>query len=74
MSTIVLIVAYFFNIIDLIFTTHWVRLYGIGNEANPIGRWLYANNIAGFVKIVVLGILFSVLGYYISLRKIEKVI
>ena len=65
MSTIILMIAYLLNIIDLIFTTHWVKLYGIGIEANPIGRWLYTNNIAGFVKIFVVGCVFAVLAHFL---------
>ena len=66
MSTIILTVAYFFNIIDYLFTTHWVNKFGIEIEANPLGRWLYDNNIAGFVKILVVGGLFILLGYLIK--------
>lgn len=65
MTTVILTVAYLLNIIDLMFTTYWVRLYGVDIEANPIGRWLYANNLAGFVKIFVVGCLFAVLGYFL---------
>ena len=61
MSTIILTIAYFFNIIDLIFTTHWVNKFGIDIEANPIGRWLYEKNMAWVFKIIIVGILLLIL-------------
>ena len=61
MSTIILTIAYFFNIIDLIFTTHWVNKFGIGIEFNPFGRWLYEKNMAWVFKIIIVGILLLIL-------------
>lgn len=60
-----IIIAYILNIIDYIFTTHWVRKFGIKIEANPIGRWMFENNIAWVFKIIIVGGLFAVLGYLI---------
>lgn len=61
MTTIVLAMAYVFNLIDLAFTTHWVNKFGIEIEFNPFGRWLYENNIAWIFKIIIVGILFFIL-------------
>lgn len=67
-SIICLIIAYILNIIDYIFTAHWVRLCGIGIETNPIGRWMFENNVAWVFKILIVGVIFAVLGYFIHRR------
>ena len=61
-----LIIAYLLNIADYLFTADLVRKFGVEIEANPIGRWLFENNIAGLFKIVVVGAMFVVLGYFIK--------
>ena len=61
-----LFVAYALNIIDYLFTSHWVNLYGINIEGNPLGRWMYENDIAGIVKIFIVGGLLAVMGYFIN--------
>lgn len=66
MDNIVLAIAYALNIIDYLFTRHWVNLYGISVEGNPFGRWLFENNLAGAFKIFVVGALFAVLGYLLN--------
>lgn len=55
------IIAYLLNIIDYIFTDHWVRKFGIKIEANPIGRWLYETGAVYAVKVVGVGLLLLVL-------------
>lgn len=50
-----LLITYILNLVDLVFTTIWVKKYGIEIEANPIGRWLYEKNAAVFVKVGVVG-------------------
>lgn len=60
-----LFIAYLLNIIDYIFTSHWVDLYGINIEGNPFGRWLYENDLVGVFKIFIVGVFFAVLGYFI---------
>ena len=42
-----------------------MRKFGIGAEANPIGRWMFENNVAGVFKIFIVGGLFALLGYLI---------
>ena len=61
-----LFVAYLLNIIDYIFTAHWVRKFGIEIETNPICRWMFENNVAWVFKIFVVGLLFALLGYFIK--------
>lgn len=61
-----LITAYLLNIIDYIFTAYWVHKFGIEIEANPIGRWLFENNVAWVYKIFIVGGLFALLGYFIK--------
>lgn len=61
-----LITAYALNIIDYIFTAYWVHKFGIEIEANPIGRWMFENNITWVVKIFIVGGAFAVLGYFIK--------
>lgn len=58
-----LLLAYTLNIIDYLFTSHWVNLYGLSAEGNPFGRWLFENNVAGIVKIFIVGGVFLLLGY-----------
>ena len=58
-----LLIAYLLNIIDYLFTSYWVNLYGISIEGNPLGRWLFENNLAGIVKIFIVGGVFLLLGY-----------
>lgn len=66
MRYIPLILAYALNIIDYLFTRHWVKLYGLDIEGNPIGRWMFENDSAGVVKIFVVGVAFLVLGCLIG--------
>ena len=63
-----LLTAYALNIIDYLFTSHWVNLYGISIEGNPLGRWMYENDIAGIVKIFIVGGLLAVMGICIRLK------
>ena len=63
-----LLIAYILNIIDYLFTAHWVRLYGIDIERNPLGRWMFSHNIAWVFKILIVGIFFAVLGICIHIR------
>jgi hypothetical protein len=56
-----LFIAYLLNIIDYLFTSYWVRLYGIDIEANPIGRWMFENGVAGIYKTIIVGVLFLIL-------------
>jgi len=53
---------YLLNIFDYLCTMFWVNKYGIEIEANPISRFFIQNNLLGFVKIVIVGILL----YYIE--------
>lgn len=62
----VLLIAYLLNVVDYLFTAHWVRLYGLDVEANPIGRWMFENHVAGAVKILAVGVLFAVFGCFIK--------
>ena len=57
----ILFIAYVLNVIDYFFTKHWVSLYGYNVEGNPISLWLFNNGLAGVVKIIGMGILFSIL-------------
>lgn len=61
-----LLIAYALNIIDYLFTRHWVNLYGIDIEGNPIGRWLFENNLAFSCKFILVPILLALLGVCIA--------
>ncbi len=63
---LLLTISYFLNVADYLFTTLWVRLYGIDAEANPFGRWMIQNGMVGFVKIVVMAGLFLLLGILVK--------
>lgn len=69
--TILLIVTYILNIIDLLFTNYWVKLYGIGIELNPIGVWLYNIGITQFAKTIFVGILLLFVWYNAELKNNE---
>lgn len=56
-----LLFAYILNVIDYFFTVYWVDNYGLDIESNPLGRWIFENDLAGFVKIVLVGALFLIL-------------
>lgn len=64
-----IIIAYILNLADLAFTTYWVNKFGLGIEANPIGRWLYQTGMVYPVKIVGMAILFWIL--YTAIKKID---
>ena len=55
------VITYLLNLFDLLCTLHWVNLYGIGIEANPIGRWLISTNLAIPVKTIGIGACFIAL-------------
>lgn len=63
-----LLIAYLLNIIDYLFTRHWVNLYGLSAEGNPFGRWLFENNLVGVVKFFGVGGLLAVMGVCIHLK------
>lgn len=65
---ICLITAYLLNVLDYFITAHWVRKFGLDIELNPLGRWLFENNVAWVVKILLMGGLFALLGYCITRR------
>lgn len=56
-----LVIAYILNIIDYLFTAHWVNKFGIDIETNPLGRWMLENNVAWVFKIFVVGGLYILL-------------
>ena len=51
------LLTYLLNLFDLICTNYWISLYGLSVEGNPIGRWLYENNLAVQVKVFMVGTL-----------------
>lgn len=61
-----LITSYILNIIDYIFTAYWVHKFGIEMESNPIGRWLFDNNIVWVYKIIIIGALFALIAFFIK--------
>ena len=63
-----LLLAYLFNVTDYFFTEYWVTQYGLDAEFNPIGRWMFATGLAGFIKIFVVGGLFALLGHLVKRR------
>lgn len=66
----ILFITYLLNLFDLFMSRLYVNRYGISVEGNPIGRWLFTNNIAWVVKIFGVGSLLTVLG--ICIRKRPK--
>lgn len=72
MTNMTLFIAYILNIIDYLFTSHWVDLYGISVEGNPLGRWMLENNVAWVFKILIVGGIFALLGYFIKQKPKAK--
>lgn len=60
-----LIISYVLNVIDYLFTAHWIRIYGLEIEANPIARWMFEHDIAGVIKIGAIGIIYAIMGYIV---------
>lgn len=69
-TIIFLVVTYILNLFDLLMTNRLVYLYGIGIEGNPLGVWMFANDVAWIVKIFIVGILLAAIG--ICIRKKPK--
>lgn len=61
-----LLIAYALNVLDYFITAYWVSLYGAEIEANPFMRWAFENDIAWAVKILAVGGLFGLIGYFIK--------
>lgn len=66
-----LLITYILNIIDYIFTSYWVKTFGIEAELNPIGQWMYENNLTWFFKIVVIGAMLALIRY--SIKKCPRI-
>ena len=59
-----ILLTYILNIIDYASTLYWVRSYGLDTELNPIGRWMFEQNVAWLFKIVIIGVLLGAVGWY----------
>ena len=68
-AIILLIIVYALNIIDYIETLYVINRFGIGVEVNPIGRFLFENNLAWAVKIIVMPIILALMGFLIKIDK-----
>ena len=64
----IILITYLLNVYDLVMTTLWINRYGLSIECNPIGRWLFAHNVAWVVKIFVVGALLALMGVCIRKR------
>jgi hypothetical protein len=64
----ILLITYILNLFDLFMTNHWVSLYGISIEGNPLGRWMFENGVAWVFKIFVVGGLLALLGVCIRIK------
>ena len=64
----ILIITYILNVIDYIFTSHWINLFGLSAEANPIGRWMFEHNVVWVFKIFVVGFFLALIGVLIKNR------
>lgn len=63
-------VSYFLNLFDLLMTYRWYTLYGLSVEANPIGRWLIATNLA--IPVKVFGIGACLIALYVCIKRQPK--
>lgn len=63
-----LFIAYLLNIIDYLFSAHWVNLYGVSIEGNPWGRWLLQNKAAFGFKFFFVGAFLAVMGACIRIN------
>jgi hypothetical protein len=64
----ILLLTYLLNLFDLAMTNRLVKLYGIGIEGNPLGRWMIESNLSWVVKIFAVGGLLAVMGVCIRKR------
>lgn len=62
-----------FNTLDMIFTLFLVSLFGLGIEANPIGRVILSNPILLFISKIVVVNLFLLLLYKFRDYKLARV-
>ena len=60
-----LLAVYVLNLFDVFVTAFWVELFGLGIEANPIARWMFATNCAYAFKVFGIGILLYFLNKYL---------
>ena len=60
-----LLAIYVLNLFDVFVTAFWVELFGLGIEANPIARWMFATNCAYAFKVFGIGILLYFLNKYL---------
>lgn len=65
-TNIILLIVYILNVIDYFFTTYWVQMFGVEAELNPIGQWMFENNITWFFKLIVVGGVIALIGYLIK--------
>lgn len=61
-----LIIAYLLNIFDLVMTNALVARFGLDIEVNPIMRWARGNDLATFIKTVIVGLALAALHWAIK--------
>lgn len=66
MVIVLLNAIYALNIIDYLQTVHAIRFFGLGVEANPIGRLLFEHNCAWIAKFIGVPILLIILAFIIK--------
>lgn len=67
------IITFIFNLLDLFFTRHWVKKFGLDIESNPLGRWFLESDLRQAIfKIILPAVALTIL-YVFRDRKIAKI-
>ena len=62
---ILLITIFILNIVDYFQTIQAIQVVGLGVEANPIARYLFQNNLALIMKLIVVPLVLMLMGFVI---------
>ena len=68
-SIILLIIVAILNVVDYVQTFYAIQSFGVGIEANPIGRFLFEHNCAYMTKLILVPIALVIIGCIIRSDK-----
>lgn len=71
-TIIFLIATHILSLIDYYQTVYAIQLFGIGIEANPIARFLFENNYAWAVKLIIMPIILTIIGVITKIDKNQR--
>jgi hypothetical protein len=62
---ILLITIFILNVVDYFQTIQAIQAVGLGIEANPIARYLFQNNLALIMKLIIMPLVLALMGFVI---------